>query len=134
VNEIERSTNRAIKKLREIQPIKPGNLCIGGRAVGKEISWAIECAIQALEKQLNNGWIPISERLPEDGGFYNVTIKIPKEKMKVEFCYYDSSTQKFYLVADGREDENQSWKEEINSVLAWRSLPEPYKPDSEVQG
>lgn len=33
-------------------------------------------AISALEKQLNNGWIPVSERLPNDSGQFSVYVTI----------------------------------------------------------
>jgi len=46
---INRNIDRAINKLREAQPVKIGEF--GGRNSGKELSWAIECGIEALEKQ-----------------------------------------------------------------------------------
>ena len=69
--------------------------------------------ISALEKQLNGGWIPISERLPESDGFYICTVKELDITVSLIFTAYDSS-----------------WMDEYESeyeTIAWCPLPEPYK-------
>ena len=40
---------------------------IGNKNNEKEL----DMAISALEQQLNGGWIPVTERLPEENGHYN---------------------------------------------------------------
>lgn len=67
-------------------------------------------------------WIPCSERLPEEGGFYLVTFKtygngrgvIEKFYRKTENLWTDDGVHRgFFLNPD--------------EVTAWMPLPEPYK-------
>lgn len=65
----------------------------------------------------NGGWIPCSERLPEEYGSYLVTYftsEIENEKCVSVFVFDDM--QKKFPTAKG-----------IN-IIAWQPLPEPYKP------
>jgi hypothetical protein len=77
-------------------------------------------AIEALEKQLNGGWIPVSERLPEKSGKYLITIKnltgfeMPKEYIFI--CDYFHAIKEFMF---------DSWED--NKIVAWQPLPPAYK-------
>ena len=72
--------------------------------------------VQEVAEEYNNGWIPCSERLPEENqqvilqDFYgNITI----EKMKI---------------ADGIEGFiDGDWWSSANNYVAWQPLPEPFK-------
>jgi hypothetical protein len=67
-------------------------------------------------------WIPVSERLPEENGFYLATCD-------GEIC---GENEPFTGLA---EYENGKWvddEEDYQCVLAWMPLPEPYKAESEV--
>lgn len=77
--------------------------------------------ISEIEKVENDGWIPASERLPKvQEGLedvycpeFNVTIKGAKEATTLKYSW------------DG------SWFDDngnVYSVIAWRPLPEAYKP------
>ena len=65
-------------------------------------------AIKALEQEPK--WIPVSERLPEENGYYLTTTMYHRV-----YCDY--------------------WEEErfnrTEVVIAWMPLPEPYKAESE---
>lgn len=63
---------------------------------------------QALEQ---TRWIPVSERLPEDG--------------KYLICTYDG------YIATIMYDRSMGWLLNYN-IIAWMPLPEPYKGESEV--
>jgi hypothetical protein len=66
-------------------------------------------------------WIPVSERLPEENGFYLATCD-------GEIC---GENEPFTGLA---EYENGKWvddEEDYQCVLAWMPLPEPYKAESE---
>lgn len=81
-----------------------------------------------------NGWIPCSERLPEDGGYYLVTYHewskgnfLPKyNDTYVRRMHYQKSERftgwNYPLCVDDRA-ENDTNRE----VIAWQPLPEVYK-------
>lgn len=101
---------------------------------GEEYKQARQTIVNLLTHQLTNGWIPVSERLPEeDFNYYNVTMGKHGggEGCIVEYCLYKQQEKKFYLVADGDDELNQAWEEEAKGIIAWQPLPEPYKEVSE---
>ena len=78
-------------------------------------------------------WIPCTERLPEDGDTYLVTIEYNGEVIGVDAASYSP--------VDGYIDKHwetfNDWKEDDDScyhVTAWMPLPEPYKAESEDKG
>jgi hypothetical protein len=74
-----------------------------------EAKEAFNMAISALEKQEEDRWIPVTERLPEKEGCYLVTVKNDHERRYSKTAWYSG---------DGwfaRQD-----------IIAWRPLPEPY--------
>lgn len=93
---------------------------------------AIEVAIQALtEKQgREQGWIPVSERLPEKYGTYIVAWRpgyIDGDQIKKNT---DSDLTHYYEIISYSTEEG--WLDDLEqcdeyTVLAWRELPEPYK-------
>lgn len=115
----------------------------GGNAqhrVNQRGSWACGCfecglfksdydhqkAIQEWEdycKEYNNGWIPCSERLPEEYGEYLV-------------WWTDITGKRYYEITE-YEPEN-GWIGDIPqavegkyNVIAWQPLPKPYQPKGE---
>lgn len=75
------------------------------------------------QDEKENGWIPVSERLPE--------IKMPYEECYLvtdgRFCwmaYY--IREKEWIFADCTNCKN---KIDWTGIVAWRPLPEPYKED-----
>lgn len=77
-----------------------------------------EMAIDALKKQEQERWIPVTERLPEENGRYII-------------CYEDTTTFLDYF--------NGKWFfplgkhamacEETGTIVAWRPLPEPFQEE-----
>ena len=76
--------------------------------------------VDIIRKYMNDGWIPVEERLPEkpENGYqepeYNVMIKdaiIP-------------TTLKFTSKGKWKDDLGQEYE-----IIAWRPLPEPYRPE-----
>lgn len=66
-----------------------------------------------INKAENGGWIPVSERLPEDG-IYLCTLD-------GELCGIDEPFTGMCGIENGK------WDEE-GCVIAYQPLPEPYKP------
>lgn len=79
------------------------------------ISKIVELLLADLEQdEKENGWIPVSERLPEDGT-YITTLDgelVGQEEPFTGMCGI----------------ENGKWDDE-DCVIAWMPLPEPYKED-----
>lgn len=88
----------------------------------KGIEQAIEIVKQAAAeyevcaKNAHTGWIPCSERLPEDGQIIIVT----DESGKADVGEYD---------ADGKFCVNESYFPPAFHFIAWQPLPEPYQPN-----
>jgi len=78
---------------------------------------AFEMAIKALEQE--PGWIPISERLPEE--CKAVLIWCPERKNI--YCAYLEEKQWWIFGA--------YWEKVTLDVTAWMPLPEPYTAESE---
>ena len=74
---------------------------------------ALNMAIEALKEPKVGGWIPVSERLPEEPNYYEVT---------VDFGSKQITEVVFYSICESR------WGAYINDITAWRErLQEPYK-------
>lgn len=85
-------------------------------------------AIEALKK---SEWIPCSERLPEDGDTFLVTIEYNGEVIGVDAASYSP----FYGYIDKHWDTFEDWKEDDDTcyhVTAWMPLPKPYKKEADA--
>ena len=90
--------------------------------------------VQEVAEEYKDGWIPCSERLPEESGYYLVTYHnwsdgnfLPKyDDTYVRRLHYQISEHfvgwNYPKNVDDRA-ENDCHKE----VIAWQPLPEPYK-------
>ena len=91
-------------------------------------------AVKEVAEEYNGGWIPCSERLPEESGYYLVTYHdwsdgnfLPKyDDTYVRRLHYQISEHfvgwNYPKNVDDRA-ENDCHKE----VIAWQPLPEPFK-------
>ena len=83
---------------------------------------AVGTAITHMSQQLNNGWIPVSERLPEDIGWYRTTdISLGKKHPMVCTGWWNGSKFIDFL------DEKRECSFDLNFVTAWKGEEEPYK-------
>ena len=75
-------------------------------------------------------WIPVSERLPNCNGCYNVTRKL-KEGETIYFisdvCYFDGQNTWH------RDTGVNHGRPYLNDIIAWQPLPEPYKKEGEEE-
>ena len=75
--------------------------------------------VQEVAEEYNNGWIPCSERLPEEYGDYLVWWTDITRKQYYEIVEYEPN--------NGWIGEIPQAVEGIYSVIAWQPLPEPFK-------
>lgn len=71
---------------------------------------------QLNEEQCKHRWIPVEERLPEDGTYLCT--------LDGELCGIDEPFTGMCGIENGK------WDKE-GCVIAWQPLPEPYKPEEE---
>lgn len=71
-----------------------------------------------IRKHMNNGWIPVEERLPEESGYYLVQLseKLPNEDYSDRVVVLYSEEDKDFMCYS-------------SLIIAWRSLPESYRPE-----
>ena len=81
----------------------------------------IEIVKQEAE-QYNNGWIPCSERLPEDGETYLVTNAESFGQCHTYKGWYDGKHKIWHMEGNFERKMN---------VVAWQPLPQPYQPKGE---
>lgn len=75
-----------------------------------------------IRKHMNDGWVPVEERLPE------------KEKKSYLVTYEAKNGRRYvkeaYLEYVGESPKVAYWtKRNKGRVIAWRPLPEPYRPE-----
>lgn len=70
-------------------------------------------AEKIIRKHMNDGWIPVEERLPEDDSMVLVTCQTKKGIRSVNRAYYDGA----FWHGSGS----------MSGVIAWQPLPEPYR-------
>ena len=69
-------------------------------------------------KHMNDGWIPVDDRLPEEAGTYIVNA-LNGERSIVTFAKWKNRYKRFDMTGA-----RAYWR-----VIAWRPLPEPYRPE-----
>ena len=80
-------------------------------------------AEKIIRKHMNDGWIPVEKEQPEEDGFYIVT-------MDGEIF---GQEEPFVGLA---EFENEKWiddEEDYKCVIAWRPMPEVYRPADKTE-
>ena len=71
-----------------------------------------------IRKHMNDGWIPVSIRMPEKAGTYIVNV-LDGERDIVTFAKWQNRYKRFDMTGV-----RAYWR-----IIAWRPLPEPYRPE-----
>lgn len=79
--------------------------------------------ILKLTEQYNNGWIPCSDRLPEEHKLYDITFR-NSAGIHSDSAIYNPYLQRWLWDADETELVE-------NEVLAWAEKRKPYQPKGE---
>lgn len=79
--------------------------------------------VKQLAEEYNNGWIPCSERLPENNTVVLVTY-ITDDLGFIVYCVK-------YIDEEWLQPDYSEWSLDKDMVLAWQPLPTPYQPKGE---
>ena len=74
--------------------------------------------VQEVAEEYKGGWIPCSERLPEDDSICIVTVEYPNNETVVDYGWFDRKSVCWFV---GMQEFRTS------NILAWQPLPEPFK-------
>ena len=114
------------KIIEKFEEIKKKCLSRGDLVGCTDFKKAIEIVKQEAA-EYNNGWIPVSERLPDESFGCLVTVMDCNPSTQTEF----ENILPYFVGYDG-ETWNDADGEEIPfEVIAWRKLPLPYQPKGE---
>ena len=83
--------------------------------VRHKLDGAINRIVDIIRNHINDGWIPVEDRLPEDDRMVLVTCQTKRGIRSVNRAYCDGA----FWHGSGS----------MSGVIAWRPLPEPYRPE-----
>ena len=79
--------------------------------------------VQEVAEEYNGGWIPCSERLPEEAFGCLVTVMDCEPSTQTDF----ENILPYFVGYDGDSWNDEDGNEIPFEVIAWQPLPEPYK-------
>ena len=76
----------------------------------------------------HGGWIPVTERLPEENGLYLVTVNAQNRPVRIyEYAPWEMDEERKYWINDC-DDHSHVFN---HFVKAWMPMPEPYLEEGE---
>lgn len=95
----------------------------------EELSAKLQAAnMERSSQYYNGGWIPCSERLPEEYGEYICTMS----NGNVEECGFVPSDEKGLIPGWATCEADGFRKLDYQDIIAWMPLPQPYKEREEI--
>lgn len=89
-----------------------------------------EKILDACEKQVNNGWIPCSERLPNKEEYLNndgrFIVTDGNRMYQSIYDIYQGGFRTIKLFTNGGSERGWNFEDD-NCVIAWQPLPEQYR-------
>ena len=101
-----------------------------------DICYGLNQAKRIIRKHMNDGWIPVEERLPEVHGKYWATIRYDTGRISKPTVVDFRGVQQKYVVDTPNGREYETWGIDSafygSRVIAWRPyyIPDPYRPAS----
>lgn len=94
-------------------------------SMGKKREGLLE-ARDVIRKHMDDGWIPVDERLPEAGQEVWISVKTDYVRRGMYTKHFGFGVREGFICSDGFVD--------INAVNAWKLyiIPEPYCPKAKV--
>lgn len=92
-------------------------------------------AERIIRKHMNDGWIPVKDRLPEIFGKYWATIRYDDGRISEPVVVDFRGTKQKYVVDTPNGREYETWGIDSafhgSRVIAWRPyyIPDPYRPE-----
>ena len=83
-----------------------------------DICYGLNKAKDIIRKHMNDGWISVEERLPEEAGTYIINA-LTGERNIVTFAKWQNRYKRFDMTGA-----RTYWK-----IIAWCPLPEPYRTE-----
>ena len=112
-----------------------------------DICYGLNIAKRIIRKHMNDGWIPVDDRLPEEHEegtdiYDKNTLAVMDTEYHmvsnlVNVTVYDYENEKYFVGADCTFDGewcNFGLVTGNYEVIAWRPLPEPYRPERQKEG
>ena len=84
-----------------------------------EFDKAVQMLLDCADEKINGGWIPVTERLPEESTA--VLVWCPERK-NIYCAYYEE--KRWWIFG-------AYWERIEMEIVAWMQLPQPYKTESE---
>lgn len=85
-----------------------------------DFCYGLNVAKGIIRKHMNDGWIPVDKQLPDES--LNSVIGWDDYRDRCVFVQYYNGR---WILGDGTESVK---------IIAWRPLPEPYRPKKESEG
>ena len=84
------------------------------------VASAFELCVEIIRKHMNDRWILVEKRLPEDGK--SVSCCSDDERMMIGVLHKEYYVDFGITVAE-------NYNQIMHDVIAWQPLPEPYRPE-----